>query len=48
MISEETQTASANKDEKTAWSKLCRRNGVNPNLVMLKITLFMMHGGELY
>lgn len=31
--------------EKSAWQRLCIRYGVNPNLVMLKISLFVMYGG---
>lgn len=39
----ETQT-----DEKqmTKFSKFCNRRGINPNLIMLKITLFVMYGGR--
>ena len=43
----EMQTApDEDNEEKTAWAKFCGRHGVNPNLVMLKLTLFVMHGGE--
>lgn len=48
-VSSETQTV--NKEdvndpaEKTFWSKFCQKHGINSNLVMLKVTLFVMHGG---
>ncbi|XP_053672952.1 uncharacterized protein LOC128723258 [Anopheles nili] len=28
----------------TRWEKFCQRHGINPNLIMLKITLFVMYG----
>ncbi|XP_050086556.1 uncharacterized protein LOC126571790 isoform X2 [Anopheles aquasalis] len=28
----------------TRWEKFCLRHGINPNLIMLKITLFVMYG----
>ncbi|XP_055593474.1 uncharacterized protein LOC129744793 isoform X2 [Uranotaenia lowii] len=28
----------------TKWEKFCLRHGINPNLIMLKITLFVMYG----
>lgn len=33
--------------KETKAQKFCRRHGINPNLVMLKITLFVMYGGEI-
>lgn len=47
----ETQTAKEDvkediNEEKSAWARFCHRHGVNSNLVMLKITLFVMHGGN--
>lgn len=33
-------------EKETTAQKFCRRHGINPNLVMLKITLFVMYGGE--
>lgn len=45
--SNETQTASEDKSSKSAWYRFCLRRGINPNLVMLKMTLFVMHGGKL-
>lgn len=32
----------------TRWEKFCQRHGINPNLIMLKITLFVMYGGKFY
>lgn len=34
------------KPELTAFSKFCERRGINSNLIMLKITLFVMYGGK--
>lgn len=34
------------KPELTALSKFCNRHGINANLIMLKITLFVMYGGN--
>ena len=45
-ISNETQTSTEDKDGKSAWAKFCIKRGINPNLLMLKVTLFVMHGGE--
>lgn len=33
------------KPELTKFGKFCYRHGINPNLIMLKITLFVMYGG---
>lgn len=33
------------KPELTKLDKFCQRHGINPNLIMLKITLFVMYGG---
>lgn len=41
----ETQTTQS-EDEKSAWSKFCQKRNINANLFMLKVTLFVMHGGE--
>lgn len=46
VASNETQTTYNEKSEKSGWARFCLRNGINPNLVMLKITLFVMHGGR--
>lgn len=46
--SNETQTATENKSEKSAWYRFCLRRGINPNLLMLKMTLFVMHGGKFW
>lgn len=32
--------------EKTAYGKFCQKHGINPNLIMLKVTLFVMYGGK--
>lgn len=34
------------KPELTAFFKFCARHGINANLIMLKITLFVMYGGK--
>lgn len=44
--SKETQNE-YERSEKSSWAKFCNRRGVNPNLVMLKLTLFVMHGGKI-
>lgn len=36
------------KVKPSKFGEFCRRNGINPNLIMLKITLFVMYGGEYY
>lgn len=41
----ETQTTQS-EDGKSAWSKFCQKRSINSNLIMLKVTLFVMHGGE--
>lgn len=35
------------KPELTKFHKFCERHGINSNLIMLKITLFVMYGGML-
>lgn len=42
----ETQTATDDSNEKSSWEKFCRERGINSNLLMLKVTLFVMHGGN--
>jgi hypothetical protein len=47
--SSETQTAKDDvnvMEEKSFWARFCQKHGVNSNLVMLKVTLFVMHGGN--
>lgn len=44
--SNETQTQSDENNKKSSWAKYCLKRGINPNLLMLKVTLFVMHGGE--
>lgn len=44
-----TNTAEIYDDEGlTKWGKFCLRHGINPNLIMLKITLFVMYGGKYF
>lgn len=45
--SNETQTTTDDNNEKSSWEKFCHKRGINPNLLMLKTTLFVMHGGEI-
>lgn len=33
-------------EDLTRFGKFCQRHGINSNLIMLKITLFVMYGGE--
>lgn len=35
------------KQELTKFGEFCQRHGINANLIMLKITLFVMYGGTL-
>ncbi|XP_054742928.1 uncharacterized protein LOC129247702 isoform X1 [Anastrepha obliqua] len=49
MGGEETATetvdlAEVEKVKPSKFGEFCRRNGINPNLIMLKITLFVMYG----
>ncbi|XP_030241784.1 uncharacterized protein LOC108649840 isoform X1 [Drosophila navojoa] len=46
MASEETVTepAHSEKVELSHFGEFCQRRGINPNLIMLKITLFVMYG----
>lgn len=32
--------------ENSRYAEFCQRHGINPNLIMLKITLFVMYGGK--
>uniref|UniRef100_A0A1Q3G563 Putative transporter n=1 Tax=Culex tarsalis TaxID=7177 RepID=A0A1Q3G563_CULTA len=41
---EEMGTNTVDIEELTKWGKFCLRHGINPNLIMLKITLFVMYG----
>lgn len=43
---EEMGTNTVDTEELTKWGKFCLRHGINPNLIMLKITLFVMYGGK--
>ncbi|XP_064535318.1 uncharacterized protein LOC135426224 isoform X2 [Drosophila montana] len=46
MASEETVTEATRteKVELSHFGEFCQRHGINPNLIMLKITLFVMYG----
>ncbi|XP_016945288.2 uncharacterized protein [Drosophila suzukii] len=46
MVSEEmaTDPAITEKVELSRFGEFCQRHGINPNLIMLKITLFVMYG----
>ncbi|XP_032571718.1 uncharacterized protein LOC6617418 isoform X1 [Drosophila sechellia] len=46
MVSEEiaTDPAASEKVELSRFGEFCQRRGINPNLIMLKITLFVMYG----
>ncbi|XP_030383555.1 uncharacterized protein LOC115631057 isoform X2 [Scaptodrosophila lebanonensis] len=46
MVSEETVTEAARSEkiELSRFGEYCQRHGINPNLIMLKITLFVMYG----
>ncbi|CAD6999843.1 unnamed protein product [Ceratitis capitata] len=51
MGGEETATETidmvpAEKVKPSQFGEFCRRNGINPNLIMLKITLFVMYGAR--
>lgn len=49
----ETETETEKQDDETekhhlsSYGRFCARKGINPNLIMLKITLFVMYGGKL-
>lgn len=45
-MGEETGTSTAIEDDSKKGNAFCRRFGINPNLVMLKITLFVFYGGN--
>lgn len=42
----EVSTDTLEKPELTKVGKFCQRHGINSNLIMLKITLFVMYGGN--
>lgn len=46
----DTMATDVGKDEKpaelTKFGKFCQRHGINSNLIMLKISLFVMYGGR--
>lgn len=43
-MGEETATSTDDKPNLSKFDKMCIRRGINPNLIMLKITLFVMYG----
>ncbi|XP_055376388.1 uncharacterized protein LOC129608737 isoform X2 [Condylostylus longicornis] len=43
-MGEEIATDTNEKPDMTSFGKFCRNRGINPNLIMLKITLFVMYG----
>jgi hypothetical protein len=45
-MGEEMGTDTSDKTDDTKLNKFCLKHGINPNLIMLKITLFVMYGGE--
>lgn len=42
-----TTDTDGEKPELTKFGKFCQRHGINSNLIMLKITLFVMYGGRM-
>lgn len=44
--SNETQTQSDEDGKKSSFDNFCHKRGINSNLLMLKVTLFVMHGGK--
>lgn len=42
----EVSTDMMEKPETTKFGEFCQRHGINSNLIMLKITLFVMYGGK--
>lgn len=41
-----TDVGTDEKPELTKFGKFCQRKGINSNLIMLKISLFVMYGGR--
>lgn len=41
-----TDIGTSEKPELTKFGKFCQRRGINSNLIMLKISLFVMYGGK--
>ena len=41
-----TEDEEIEKPELTKFGEFCQRRGINANLIMLKITLFVMYGGN--
>lgn len=36
------------KPDTTKFGEFCQKRGINSNLIMLKITLFVMYGGNIF
>lgn len=47
MTNTDTDGYVPNMEGNTKFVDFCQRHNINPNLIMLKITLFVMYGGEL-
>ena len=47
MGGEEVATETVYMPRPSRFDEFCIRRGINPNLIMLKITLFVMYGGKL-
>lgn len=43
-----TENEEIEKPELTKFGEFCQRHGINSNLIMLKITLFVMYGGNAF
>lgn len=43
----DVSTDMVGKPETTKFGEFCQRRGINSNLIMLKITLFLMYGGNI-
>lgn len=41
-----TDAETTDKPELTKFGKYCQKHGINSNLIMLKISLFVMYGGR--
>lgn len=42
----ESEKDASKTNPPTRFEVYCKKLGINPNLVMLKVTLFIMYGGE--
>lgn len=48
MTSTTTECDGDEKPELSRFGQFCARHGINSNLIMLKITLFVMYGGKFF